>query len=248
MRVAALYDIHGNLPALEAVLAHLKSARVDHVVVGGDVLPGPMPRECLDAVLHLDLPTTFIMGNGDRECVATRRGQMGAIIPEHFRESMRWNAAQLTGDDERVIDRWLLTDRMQVDGIGDVLFCHATPKNDIDIFTPATAEEKLRPLFDPLEVDLVVCGHVHMQFDRTVGPTRVVNAGSVGMPFDEPGAYWLLLGPGVELRRTRYDLHAAAERVRKTSYPLAEEFASKSILTPPPRQSMIEVFANAELR
>ena len=161
---------------------------------------------------------------------------------------MRWNATQLTGDDENAIDRWLLTHRMRVDGIGDVLFCHATPNNDIDIFTSATAEGKLRPLFDPLGVDLVVCGHVHMQFDRMVGRTRVVNAGSVGMPFDEPGAYWLLLGPAVELRRTRYDLHAAAERVRRTSYPLAEEFASKSILTPPARQSMIEVFANAELR
>jgi putative phosphoesterase len=248
MTVAALYDIHGNWPALEAVLADVRAAGVDRVVIGGDVLPGPMPRECLDALHALHVPATFIIGNGDRECVAARRGRMSAIIPEYFRESMQWNGAQLTPDEERVIDAWPLTHRMAIDGIGTVMFCHATPANDVDIFTERTAEAKLRPLFDPLAVELLVCGHTHMQFDRTVGTTRVVNAGSVGMPFGQPGAYWLLLGPTVELRRSVYDLDAAAERVRATSYPLAGEFASKSILMPPSKQSMVDAFTQAELR
>jgi putative phosphoesterase len=249
MRVAALYDIHGNLPALEAVLQDVREANVDRIVVGGDVLPGPMPRECLDALFTLDLPTTFIRGNGDRETAAASRDQMSAIVPEYFRAAMQWNAAQLTAEDVRAIDAWPLTHRMRIDDLGDVLFCHATPRDDNEIFTEATAETKLRPILDPLAADLVVCGHVHMQFDRTVGATRVINAGSIGMPFEQPsGAYWLLLGPAVQLQRTNYDLNAAAHRVRQTSYPQAEEFATKSILTSPSKPSMVDALSKAELK
>ena len=248
MRVAALYDIHGNLPALEAVLKDVRKARVDHVLVGGDVLPGPMPRESLDTLLALDIPTTFIMGNGDRETIATRHGQMSKIIPASFHEAMRWNAAQLTEEDERIISAWPLTETLTIAGVGDVLFCHATPRNDTEIFTEATAEEKLRPIFDPLGVDVIVCGHIHMQFDRMVGRTRVINAGSVGMPFEAPGAYWLLLGPDANLMRTEYDLQSAAELVRNTAYPQAEQCANGNILTTPAKQPMIEAFTKAELR
>jgi putative phosphoesterase len=248
MRVAALYDIHGNLPALEAVLDAVRAAAVDQIVIGGDVLPGPMPRECLDALRSLSVPATFILGNGDRETVAARRGQMSAIIPEYFRASMEWNARQLSAADARAIEGWPPTHRMTIGGLGDVVFCHATPRNDLDVFTEATPAEKLEPIVAGARCGVLVCGHTHMQFDRRVGQTRVVNAGSVGMPFQEPGAYWLLLGDTVELCRTDYDLAAAAERVRATTYPLADEFASKSILAPPSKQSMIEAFANAELR
>jgi len=247
MRVAALFDIHGNLPALEAVLANIRAVGVDRVVIGGDVLPGPMPRECLDIVLDLGIPTDFIIGNGDRETIAARSGSVSAEIPVAFREAIAWNAAQLTDTHEKQIGSWPLTQTLHIGGIGDVLFCHATPRNDTDIFTSATTDEKLRPLFDPLNVAVVVCGHVHMQFDRVVGTTRVVNAGSVGMPFDHPGAYWLLLDSGVELRRTSYDFVAGAERVRNTAYPQAEGFATASILNPPSRETMTEAFAKAEL-
>jgi hypothetical protein len=87
-----------------------------------------------------------------------------------------------------------------------------------------------------------------MQFDRMIGGTRVVNAGSVGMPFGEPGAYWLLLGPDVQLRRTLYDFTKAAERIRGTEYPQAEDFAVQNVLTPPSEEKMLEVFAPFELR
>jgi len=248
MRVAALYDIHGNLPALESVLAQVRNANVERVVVGGDVLPGPMPRECLELVRSLEVPTDFIIGNGDRETVAARRGPISEIIPEYFRPALKWNAGQLTAADEKAIDEWPLTRRLAVDGIGDILFCHATPRNDTEIFTSATSEEKLRPIFEPLNVDLVVCGHVHMQFDRRVGRTRVMNAGSVGMPFQDPGAYWLLIDARkMELRRTAYDLQAAAARIRQTKYPLADEMASKNILASPDMATMIEAFSKAEL-
>lgn len=248
MRIAALYDIHGNLPALEAVLREVRAANADHILIGGDVLPGPMPRECLDPLDAQDIPTTFIMGNGDRETLAARHGQMSSMIPASFHEAMRWNAAQLTEQDERVISAWPLTESRKVPGIGKVMFCHATPRNDTEIFTEATAVEKLTPIFDPLGIDLLVCGHTHMQFDRMVGRTRVVNAGSVGMPFEGVGAFWLLIGDRVELKRTAYDLEAGAARVRKTAYPLAEEFAAKNILMAPAREAMEAAFAGAELK
>jgi diadenosine tetraphosphatase ApaH/serine/threonine PP2A family protein phosphatase len=94
---------------------------------------------------------------------------------------------------------------------------------------------------------VVVCGHTHMQFDRMIGTTRVVNAGSVGMPFGEPGAYWLLLGPDVELRHTSYDLKRAAERIRQTDYPQAEDFAARYVLQPPSEGEMLEVFTNRRM-
>ena len=247
MRVACLFDIHANLPALEAVLADVREARVDRIFVGGDVLPGPMPRECLDLLYSLEVPTHFIIGNGDREAAIAARGPVSNVIPEFFREAMRWNAAQLQPRDLEAIDSWPLTLQTTIDGIGDVLFCHATPRNDTECFVKTTADDKLRPIFDSLGVQLVVCGHTHMQFDRIVGRTRLINAGSVGMPFQDAGAYWALLGPGITLRRTRYDLEQAAARVRATAYPQAAQCAA-GILAPPNEQATLEPFKNAELK
>jgi len=95
---------------------------------------------------------------------------------------------------------------------------------------------------------LIVCGHTHMQFDRMVGDKRVVNAGSVGAPFAEPpGAYWLMLGPGVQLRRTDYDFERAAELVRATAFPQLESLAVRYILTPPSEAETLRTYAGAEL-
>ena len=246
MRVACLYDVHANLPALEAALADVREARVDRIVVGGDVLPGPMPRECLDLLYSLDVPVEYVIGNGDREAAVAARGPVSAVVPEFFRDAVRWNAAQLRPRDLEVIDAWPLTIQMAIDGIGQVLFCHATPRNDTEIFVKTTSDDTLRPIVDSLGVQLVVCGHTHMQFDRLVGRTRIINAGSVGMPFQNAGAYWALLGPGVKLRRTAYDLNQAAARVRATAYPQAAHCAA-GILTPPSEQATLEQFAKAEI-
>jgi putative phosphoesterase len=246
MRIAGLYDIHGNLPALEAVLVEVRSAAVDHIVIGGDVLPGPMPRECMERVRHLDLPTTFIVGNGDRATRDWRRGIKDPKIPEIVHPAMQWNADQITEGDHEAIGQWPLTATMTVAGIGMVVFCHATPRNDHDIFTSETAADKLRPIFEPLNADLVVCGHTHMQFDRQAGATRVINAGSVGMPIGEFGAFWVLLDKKVHFRRTDYDAAGAAERVRATAYPHREHFAAQSILTPPSIEQMLKIYSKAE--
>jgi putative phosphoesterase len=248
MRVAALYDIHGNLPALEAALDDVLRANVDEIVIGGDVLPGPMPRETFQRLLEIDIPVRFIQGNGDRVVLAQMKGQEPSEVPEQFREGIRWNARQLTPDHEKVLAAWPATLRFEIRELGEVLFCHATPRNDTDIFTRLTPEDRLLPLFQDLDVALVICGHTHMQFDRTIGRIRVVNAGSVGMPYGEPGAYWLLLGPNVELRHTTYDLTKAAERVRATNYPEAEYFAANNILKPASEAQILALFANADLK
>jgi putative phosphoesterase len=248
MRVAAIYDIHGNLPALDAVLRDIRDAKVDQVVVGGDVLPGPMPRETLARLLELDIPVQFIVGNGDRVVREQMAGRESSEVPEQFREVIRWNAQQLRPEDERMLASWPKTARVQISGLGDVLFCHATPRNDVEIFTRLTSEDRLAPVFEGVDVPLVVCGHTHMQFDRTIGAIRVVNAGSVGMPFQDPGAYWLLLGPDVQLRHTSYDLANAAERIRATTYPQAEDFAARNVLQPPSEASILEMFSHAELK
>jgi len=247
-RVAAIYDVHGNLPALEAVIAEVRRAGVDAVVVGGDVLPGPLPRETAARLLDLDLPVRFIQGNGDRAVLEEMAGRDTGALPEQAREIVRWTARQMRPEQERLMAAWPRTLGLPIDGLGEVLFCHATPRSDTEIFTRATPEERLLPVFHGLGAALVVCGHTHMPFDRTVGGVRVVNAGSVGMPYGEPGAYWLLLGPAVEPRRTPYDLEAAAARIRSTDYPQAEDFAAKSILRPPPEAEMIERFSKVEIR
>jgi predicted phosphodiesterase len=259
MRVAALYDIHGNLPALEAVLGDIRQADVDQIVVGGDVVPGPMPRETLGHLLDLDLPTHFIYGNGELAILAQMAGvrtgpvtywgtTSGARPPESIVEIYRWTAAQLQPEFEPVLARWPKTLQLEIDGLGHVLFCHSTPRSETEAFTRLTSESRLLPIFKGLNVRVVVCGHTHMQFDRMIGRTRVVNAGSVGMPFGEPGAHWLLLGPDIQLRHTPYDLAKTAERIRATSYPQAEDFATHNVLQPPSGKEMLEAFSKADLK
>ena len=248
MPVACLFDIHGNLPALEAVLDEVRHCGADHVIVGGDVLPGPFPRECLDVLYSLGIPTEFIIGNGDRETLTAMRDGVSSAVPAYFHDAMRWNAAQLDQQDASRIAQWPLTRRLHVGGIGDVMFCHATPRNDNEIFTRNTSDATLQAIFEPLGVHAIVCGHTHMQHQRTVGTTRVINAGSVGASFQGPGAYWLLLDTTVQLRRTYYDVERAAARVRATKYPQREEFASTSVLKPPSEKATLNLFAAAAMK
>jgi predicted phosphodiesterase len=243
VRVAALYDIHGNLPALEGVLEDVRQAGVDRVLIGGDILPGPMPRETISCLLGLEIPAQFILGNGEVAVLEHMAGRVPTAVPEAYRPIIRWNAEQLSAEYERIIAAWPKTVTVEIAGFGDVLLCHATPRNENEIFTRLTPEDQLLPVFSGTRARLVICGHTHMQFDRMIGEMRIVNAGSVGMPFGEPGAYWLLLGPGIELRRTTYDLAKAADRIRATTYPQGEDFAARNVLKPPSEQQMLELFS-----
>jgi diadenosine tetraphosphatase ApaH/serine/threonine PP2A family protein phosphatase len=176
-------------------------------------------------LLQLDVPTTFIYGNGEIAVLEQMAGQDPLAVPEKFRPMIRWTAEQVS-EYKQLFAGWPKTSNAEVPGLGHVLFCHATPRNENEIFTRLTGEDRLLPIFAGLNVPLVVCGHTHMQFDRMIGHTRVVNAGSVGMPFGEPGAAWLLLDGGIQLRHTHYDLDQAAERIRASGYPEAEDLWS----------------------
>jgi predicted phosphodiesterase len=244
MTVAALYDIHGNLPALEAVLAEVREAAVDEIVIGGDVCPGPMCGEVLDLLTSLHIPVRFLRGNGDREVLSFAAGEEVTAVPELYRPAMRWVAQQLTPAHRELMAQWPSSLELDVEEHGRVLFCHATPDSDTFIFTRNTPEAGLLPRFAGLSSGLVVCGHTHMQFDRMIGSHRVINAGSVGMPFGEPGAYWLHLGEAVQLRRTNYDRVAAAGRICATAYPEAASFARGHVLEPPTEQVMLELFGD----
>jgi predicted phosphodiesterase len=211
VKVAALYDVHGNVHALEAVLRDVDATGVEAIVLGGDVVAGPWPSETHAMVERLD-GAIWIRGNADRE-LAGGDGRAPA-------ELVDWVSSKL---DRSLLDRLPdlpLTVALDVDGLGPVLFCHATPRNDTEIRTAVSPDARWSEVLEGVSEATVVCGHTHVQFDRVVGGTRVVNAGSVGMPYEDlPGAYWALLGPDVELRRTEYDVPATLTAIAATDLP-----------------------------
>ena len=237
MRVAALYDIHGNLPALEAVLADVEEAEPDVVLVGGDIVLGPMPRETLELLLGLGERARFVRGNCDR--------LMGEEITDGGlnADRARWSAAQLARGQRAWLAALSDTQSVDVDGLGPTLFCHGSPRSDEEILTAISSELRVAEAVAGVAEQIVVCGHTHVQFDRAAAGKRLVNAGSVGMPYESlPGAYWALLGPGLELRRTDYDGEAAAETIRATGFPDAGEFAEENVLTIPSGSEATELF------
>ncbi len=245
MNVAALYDIHGNLPALQAVLTDLEQIRPDVIVVGGDMVSGPMPSQTLHCLRQLGGQVIVLRGNADREVVAAFDGQLAAShLSEDVREATRWVAQHLTSDERNFLAQLPAHTTLSTAELGEVLFCHATPHSDEELFTPRTPPARLQRLFHDVEQRVVVCGHTHMQFELQIGGVRVLNAGSVGMPYaDRPGAYWLLLGPAsVEFRRTPYDFVAAAQAMRSSGYPQAQAFADENVLAVPTADEAIEVF------
>jgi putative phosphoesterase len=230
MRIAAISDIHGNLPALEAVLAEVEREAPDLIVVCGDVASGPMPAETIDLLKTLPR-TRFVRGNADRGLIEEFDGKPPSEMPGPFAD---WCAAQIDREQRDFLASFEPTVAVDdVDGLGRVLFCHATPRNDTDVMTVETPLDRMRVHMRDVDADVVVCGHTHMQFDRAVDEVRVVNAGSVGMPYGEPGAWWAMLGPGLQLRRTDYDRAAAAERIRAKDWSNADEFARSNVLTVP---------------
>lgn len=229
MRVAALADIHGNLPALEAVLADVERERVDLIVFCGDVASGPMPAETIETLRRIE-GARFVRGNADRGIVETFDGRPS---PDMRGPLADWCAAQVTRDQRDFLSSFGDTVALGLDGLGRVLFCHASPRNDVDVFTAESPAERVRVLMAGVAADVVVCGHTHMQFDRTVDGLRIVNPGSVGMPYGEPGAFWAMLDGDVALRRTDYDREAAARRMRAGGAQEIEQFVADNVLQVP---------------
>jgi putative phosphoesterase len=237
--VAALYDIHGNAPALEAALDAVVAAQVDCTIIGGDVILGPFPREVLETVMSLGGDTRVIRGNCDRLVVDAFDGGDLSKLPAQVRKVVEWTASQIDGRHRNFLHALPLTAALDIEGLGDVLFCHATPRSDEEILTTRTPDDRVAAMLDGVTARTIVCGHTHMQFDRTVGRTRIVNAGSVGMPYGSTGAHWLLLEPDVQLTRTAYDLEQAARRVRQSGYPDAADFADRYVMAPVSEEMML---------
>jgi putative phosphoesterase len=237
-RVAALYDVHGMLDALDAVLADVEREDVDLVVLGGDVVGGPQPAETLARLRGVGDGVRWVRGNADR---ALLEGP-GAIDAgqEHV---LAWTAARLTEADRQFLGTLPEREVLDVDGLGRVLFCHATPASDLPIVTAGTPDERLREIVAGVDADVVVAGHTHIQFDRVVDGVRWVNAGSVGMPYEgEAAAFWALLGPDVSFRRTPFDVEAAAEAILASGWPAAEEFVTENLRDAVPRDETIALF------
>jgi putative phosphoesterase len=214
MRVAALADVHGNLPALEAVLAEVASLEIDRIVACGDVVAGPFPRECLARLRALD--AVFVRGNADRE---TARAPAG---------TWEWIVANLDP-----LSVAFLGELPHAVSLGGVLYCHGSPRDDDEILTRVSSDERFRAALEGVEERLVVGGHTHVQFERVVDGIRFVNAGSVGIPYEgKQGAFWAFLdGEDVDFRHTPYAVDAAAAAIRTSGYPAADQIAG-SLLEP----------------
>jgi predicted phosphodiesterase len=241
VRVAALYDVEGNLPALEAVLQEVDREQPDAIVVGGDMVTGPMPSETLNLLRGLG-PAHFLRGNADRSVVEVRRGKRPEGLPDEVVDALTWTADQLSDEEISFLADLPQTITLDVEGLGRVCFCHATPRDDNELFTELTPHDAVAELLAETTEATIVCGHTHMQFDRQIGRWRVVNAGSVGVPWDdgrEPR--WAMLGPDVSFRRTQMDQDRAAEKIRTTGWPGAEEFFGDTRA----RQEVLELFEQA---
>ena len=231
--VAVIADVHGNAPALAAVLDEISREQPDLIVSCGDLTWGPLPEETYELARGLD--ARWVRGNADRAVLEgvseTEREQW---MQAHHTDAMR---EFLDGFDESVV--------VEVDGLGPVRFCHGSPRSDEECVTPETPEERVRELSAAIDERVLVTAHVHIQFDREAAGIRSVNAGSVGLPYEgRPGAYWALLGPSVELRRTEYDVDAAVERFRASGQPNVEQIVEMMLTPPEPR----EVIDDAEKR
>jgi predicted phosphodiesterase len=247
-RVAALYDIHGNLPALRAVLAELERESVDQIVIGGDVANGPLPSETLDALAAISTPSSYVMGNGDLEVAAAYDGEhlAASVLAESpaARASV-FAAARISPQHRRMIGDFQPTVTLEIDELGSVLFCHGSPRSDTEIITSLTTEDRLGEILasDATNPPTIVGGHTHRTFDRRAYRWRFINAGSVGMPYEgRRGAFWALLGPDVELRRTVYDVPAAIDELRAGGFDDVDEMLEESLLTPMDPDRVAELF------
>ena len=223
MRVAAVYDVHGNLPALEAVLGELEQEEIDAVVFGGDLTWGPLPQETL-ALARSTPAAHFVRGNCDRE-------------------PSGWERSCLSADEIAFLQG--LPESVELDG---VLYCHATPRSDEEVVTPATPDERLAEILAGVRQRTVVAGHTHMQQDRLVGNVRFVNAGSVGLPYEgEVAAFWALVGEDVELRKTPLNRDRLSELFRQSRWPQAQDVLRENVLQPVTREQATAELEGREL-
>jgi putative phosphoesterase len=244
-RLAAIYDIHGNLPALEAVLAEIDRDAVDLIVVGGDVAAGPMPGAVIERLRLLGDRARFVRGNADRMMVSAYDEAAVPGAPP----AVDWAAGQLRSADRDFLASFQENVVVDIAGVGSVRFCHGSPRSDEEILTSLTSDARLAPILSDVTEPIVVCGHTHIQFDRTFERWRVLNAGSVGMPYELPtGARWLRIGPAIEHRTTGYDIDKAAETIGASGYPDVEEWIDSYLRNPTPASEASAFFEDLAIK
>ncbi len=228
MRVAVLSDVHGNVRALEAVLADAGSP--DLVVANGDLLSfGPSPAETLR--LLRELPNVrFVSGNNDRYLIERRwEGRpVDGWEAEAF-ANLGWTAAAIGADGCDFIGQWPFD--VRVDMASPLRVVHASPVADNVGMFPWTPDSHLGQLVSEVQEEVVVCGHTHLFMDRRLRVHRVISDGSAGFPFDrDPRPSYLLLDDAggslkAELRRVRYDVQAALRDLERRNVPFAQVIA-----------------------
>ena len=233
MRVAAIADVHGNAPALEAVLREIESEQPDLIVSCGDLTWGPLPAETLSLLDPWRGRMRFVRGNAERELVEQQLDTPRAV----------WVRAQHDGLELPEYEPHVAVD---VEGLGKTRFVHGSPRSDEECVTEETPVERVREFMVGVEERVVVTAHTHVRYDRSVDGVRLLNPGSVGLPYqgERGAAFWALLGPDVELRRTEYDFDAALERLRASG--MSQFELIEQLMTSPPTAA--EVIADAEER
>jgi predicted phosphodiesterase len=240
MKVLALYDVHGNIDALDAVLADPRAAGPDVVVIGGDAVPGAFARATLDRIAALPFPVRWVRGNGEREVAAA----VGAPAPppdDVIARTSAMSAAELGDDRARALGDLPLT--LEIDG---VVYCHATPRRDDEMLTRISPSDAWDGALADVGARLVVAGHTHQQDDRVVRDVRFVNAGSVGLPYEGDGAArWLWVADGrPELRQTAYDAARAGARMLEAGW-LDEESIVAGLTDPVDPMVVTRLFEGA---
>ncbi len=229
------------LEPLEAVLAELEREDVDAVLIGGDAVSGPQPQETLERLRSLELPTHWIRGNGER-ALGPDAGD-AVMGGEGAEAALDFTASQLSEEDRRSLSQLPETMKLEVDGLGETLFCHASPRNDLDIVTPGTPVARFETLLEGVPQRVVVAGHTHIQLDRTVDGVRWINPGSIGMPYEGAvAAFWAVLGPDVEFRRTPFDTERSAGTLLASDWPEAQSFVAENVRAAVPREEAITLF------
>jgi len=244
-RVAALYDIHGNLAALEAVAAEIERIGVDAIIAGGDLVSGPSPGETLALLRQLPADLIFVRGNADREVVESIGRQETEFEPGDVDARRTVFATnQLAPEALSFLGSLPLTETVEIAGFGPTLFCHATPRRDDETFTERSPQSRIAEIFAGVDEAIVVCGHTHMQFDLVNDNRRIINAGSVGQPFEgRPGAYWALFADGsLDLRRMDYNYARARQLIEKSGYPFADMQIADLFDAPPTREEALLTF------
>jgi predicted phosphodiesterase len=232
MRIALLADLHGNLLALEAVLAALAREGVEQFVCLGDVAAtGPQPRETVQRLRGLECPV--VLGNADVELFNLPTTLGDDLATRRIAEMAQWSAAQLTPDDLAFMRGFQPTVSLPLDGAGELLCFHGSPRSYDDILRATTPSEQLAPLLAGHDgAVLLAGGHTHERLYRRLGARALINPGSVGLPLDPPWAEYAIVsaedsGLSVDFRRVRFDLDAVVDNIAASGMPHAEWLAAE---------------------